>query len=780
MFRALRDWRFQTLVACTLATGVGVCAAMAGLVDLLLVREPAAVTSPRDLVSVELPRGTYAEYLDVRSGATALEMAAYRRSPTTLRKGAEVWSGSVECVSAEYFEVLGTRAHVGRASFVAGASSDDAAVVLSHRAWVRLFSGDSNVLGQALAIGPRQYTIIGVAPRSFAGLNFEPVDAWIPLAAGLEVCAPHRQVSEAKVRAIGRLGPTATFEQAQNQVRASLPRERQPDRLLRSLQETRLIYLGRDARTARWASGAAFLFLLVCCVNTSGLLGLGILERRSEFALRRYLGASDTHIVRRVAQDHIPLVVVVLAASTVVSFVVAALVGRYLPFAYEQPLVSMRMLVLLGVVAATAVMVTLVSTAWRSLRVDMMTELRGLQPSGTRRSRSRVALLVVQSASAFMLLVGALLLAKSVTNLWERAGYDVDRLISVSVDSSNMSYRSSTEIEALFEAWLHRVQGLSGIEDAALSSGDLLGASRSTVAIPVLVSPGVVARTDRLELPILHSVSPSYFSTVGTRILRGRAFSTSDNSTSGLVMILDENLARATFAEKEPLGQCLYLRQTPECVQVVGVSEPRRHLSLSSRQVEIFLSLAQASRYSLGTVPRILLARSESPAAMKTAIAGIVRMQHPDSPQPTVQLLADLAGEQARSWRLGARVFSLFGIAALLLGSIGLYSMLSFSVRLRRSEIGVRMALGASRGKILVDVLRQAFLVVVAGIALGVCGIYIAARYAEALLFEVAPLDPGALGVSALALSIAGLLGALVPGWRAASTCPSIVLRANT
>ena len=119
-------------------------------------------------------------------------------------------------------------------------------------------------------------------------------------------------------------------------------------------------------------------------------------------------------------------------------------------------------------------------------------------------------------------------------------------------------------------------------------------------------------------------------------------------------------------------------------------------------------------------------------------------------------------------------------MAALLLGGIGLYSMLSFSVRLRRSEIGVRMALGASRGRILVAVLRQAFLVVVVGIALGVGGIYVAARYAEALLFEVTPMDPGLLAVSALALSIAGLLGALVPGWRAASTCPSIVLRTNT
>jgi predicted permease len=779
--RTLRSSRFNIIVATTLALGVGTSAAMLSLVDVLILRGPAWVKDSSTLVSLSLPQGTFAEYLNIKAVTGAVDLIAHRRNIVTSGQGGEAHPVAIECVSPNYFEILGTPARFGRTFTAATGSSDDGFVaVISERYWRLHFDALPDVLGRQLPLGSGRYTIVGVAPRPFAGVNLETVDAWVPLSAALELCAPHRDLGDARVSVTGRLRNGATSAQVAAEIQRALgSAASQRDGQVRPIQESRLAYLSHDARTARWTTGAAFLLLLISCTNAVGLMTLRDLDRRGDIAIRRHMGASPGRIFRHLLLEHATAFIMVLGGATVVALITTAVVRMYLPFAVAGLVVEPRTLVI-PLSLATLCMVSVSSlAAWRGSRVDVFRELRRAEPTTTRRPRAALALLVVQSATAFVLVTGAVLLSRSVTNIWRGAGFDLDQVVSLNLDLQVLGYRSDAEIDGLVGMVRNRLQEMPGVEGVALTSGDVLRAMKNSIAIPVMTGPRVVApAAARQPLPYLHVISPEYFVTMGTRVVRGRSFTSLDGPDSAPAMVVDEELARINWPTEEAVGQCAYLRQYSGCITVVGVTERRRHVLLAAESpAEVFLPIAQAPRYSLSAKPTTILVRVDRVRDRLPQIAAAVRAIGPGLRAFRIQPLESLGSEQVRSWRLGARVFGVFGAAGLVMGSLGLYMTLAFSVRLRRREIGLRMALGATRRKILTTVAADAVSVLAGGILVGAVMVAVASRYFAAMLFGLEAFNPVVLGVSVACLIGAGALGAIVPALRATRVHPAIALR---
>jgi putative ABC transport system permease protein len=327
--------------------------------------------------------------------------------------------------------------------------------------------------------------------------------------------------------------------------------------------------------------------------------------------------------------------------------------------------------------------------------------------------------------------------------------------------------RRQAEIRATFDVMLQRVRELPDVEAAALTSMPPLGSARSAIVMPSM--PGQAAR-------VVNYVSPGYFETMGTRIVRGRGFTASDDGSGAPVMVVDEALAAERWPGEDPIGKCGRETSAGGCIEVVGVAERRRHRSLTESDVELFYPLAQEATSE--RIPQAVLVRmrpraSRGIAAVSRAIQGASERL----PFATVRPLEDLANGQARSWRLGATVFGMFGALALGLASIGVYATLAFWVRQRTREIGVRMALGADRGAVLRMVLGSGLWHALVACLLGTAGAFALARYLRSLLFNVEPGDPLTFVAASVVLIVAALAGCVVPAVRASRVDASVALR---
>jgi ABC-type antimicrobial peptide transport system permease subunit len=281
-----------------------------------------------------------------------------------------------------------------------------------------------------------------------------------------------------------------------------------------------------------------------------------------------------------------------------------------------------------------------------------------------------------------------------------------------------------------------------------------------------------------VEAQPINAVSPDYFATLGTRILRGRGFGGGDDASAKPVVIIDEGLARADWPGRDPLGQCAYIGGGQDCVEIVGISESRRSTFLSVVRREFFVPAKQAALYRWRIAPRTLFIRTRAPVRdVMPSIVAVLQSIVPEVPRGNVRPLLDLADTATKSWRLGAQLFRLFGVTAATMAGVGLYAALALTVRQRAAEIAVRMVLGATPGTVIGMVVRHVGALLASGCLLGAMLILLLTRFVEPLLFEVKPTEPSILaGVVVLLCGIVGL-GSLLPAMRAARLNPSSALR---
>jgi len=802
---------FVGAVVVTLALGIGANTTMFGVLDVLLLRPPEHVTRADRVVRAYFrqpvpgrgmatrPNTSVPAYESLRDGAPPFASVALVRPVTmTLGRGPEARQVSVTLVTHTFFPTLGVTPALGR---FFGAEGDrvgaQGVAVVSYGFWQRRLGGDREALGRPLRIGRGTYTVIGVAPSGFTGVDLTGPDVWLPIYAAVEETMPVEALTSRNyhwVRVIARLrdGVRASDAGALATValrRAAAASERPSDTaytvLLGPVQAARGPSVTSDAKVSLWIGGVAALVLLVACANVANLLLARGIRRRREIAIRLGLGAGRNHVLRLLVAESLLLGLAGGAAALLVAIWAGALVrGLLLPGLPDDAMVlGWRVLALTGGLSLLSGLVAGAAPALRSSRADLSNVLRsGARDVTTTRVRLRGALLATQVALTLVLLVGAGLFVRSLRSVQSLdLGVDLDRVLRAQVDTraAGLDSRSS---DALYLRLLERARAIPGVEHAAVSVGSPFSSQYATSlrasgcdSLPQLPTRG----------PYFNAVTPDYFAALGIRIVRGRGFNEAEGRDAAPVAVVGQTFARLVWPGDDPIGKCLYFGDDQAtCLQVVGVASNARLSDLIEGPVlQYYLPVANVdARIKSGFMSGItdLLIRTKSPARdAAAAVQRALQGAEPDLPYVRVESLEESVAPQQRSWRLGATMFSAFGLLALAIAAVGIFGVTAYTVGQRTREIGVRMALGAQPRSVVRLVLRQSVRAAVAGAAVGLLGALALGRAVASLLYGVAPADPLVLGAVTAALLAVALLAAWLPARRAARVDPIIALQAE-
>lgn len=531
-----------------------------------------------------------------------------------------------------------------------------------------------------------------------------------------------------------------------------------------------------EAAVARWLAGVSLIVLLIACANVTNLLLARSTRRRREVAVRLALGVPRGRLVGLMTAESLVLalaggIFAVILARWGGELVRSALLpGVYFPAAAVNGRVLAFTLVASLFAGVAAGLVPAVQGSRADVTRDLGDAARG---SSAGRSRLRSFLTVFQAAMSVVLLVGAGLFVRSLHELRSLdLGLDTDRLLLAMIEFRSDDLDDQAR-NALYDEAIRRVQDLPVVESAAATGVPFQWGMATGLSVPGIDSiprlPG--------GGPYYYPVTPGYFVTVGVRILRGRGIEASDGPGDRKVAVVSETMARTIWPEQEALGECLLVgRDTEECTTVIGVAEDAARGGYQDRPfMAYYLPIGQMDRASSGLYVRV---RGNVDAAAR-AVAPVLRGFSPEVRYANVRSLEEILSPQARSWTLGATMFSVFGLLALVLSAIGLYGVLAFDVAQRTRELGIRTALGAEQARLLGRVLVQGARLGLVGVVLGLGTAYVAAPYASELLFQVSPRDPGVLASVAGMLVAVSVLASLVPGFRATRVDPVEALRSE-
>lgn len=817
--RALRTRRtFAVGVIVTLGLGVGANAAIFGIVDRLLLRAPPMLRAPgevhrvyRHTIDDGQPRTdrnfSFPTYLDLQRFTQSFDrFAAFQTRTLGVGDGDGIREVPVTLASASYFDFFDARPLLGRFLGPADDSLPSGApvAVLGYAAWQTWYGGRPDVLGETLRIDRAIYTIIGVAPPDFVGMSDQGVPAlYVPITAyafalrganyptrygwsWLEIIA--RRKSEV-THAAADADLSAAFQQSWRAMEAADPgwglvESARPRGALGPVQLQRGPDAGAQSRVALWVGGVAFIVLLVACANVANLLLARAVSRQRELAVRLTLGVSRARLLRQLLTETLVLATLGGALGLVLAHWGAGSLRTFF-LRGETPAGvlsdSRTILFALALTMLVAVITGLVPV-FDSRRADLSAALKtGTREGTTRRSRARTTLLVVQAALSVVLLVGAGLFVQSLQNVrGYRLGYDVDPVLFASANPRGTNLDDAQRI-ALNQRMLDAARALPGVTHAVLAA-----------SVPFFSNEGrgfTVAGVDSVQMLgrfVLQAGSPGFFETMGTRMLRGRAFNEQDTPTSPPVVVVSEGMARVLWRGRDPIGECLHFftgrdgsgrPTTGPCVSVIGIAEDMRVRSLAdAREFTYYIPISQ---YDAVPYP-YLFARLDGNAEDHVAsLRRALQAQMPGAAYVNVIPLRRLVDPNLVSWRFGATMFVVFGGLALVLAAIGLYSLMAYGVAQRTHELGVRVALGASLGNVVTLIVGQGVRLALAGIAIGVAVAFAIAPQMAPVLFQASPREPRVYLLVALVLLMVAIAASAIPARRAARVDPSVALRSD-
>ncbi|HVT40708.1 MAG TPA: ABC transporter permease [Gemmatimonadaceae bacterium] len=823
---ALRGLRkspgFTATVLVTLALGIGANAAMFGIIDRLMfrpfpyLRDPARVhrvyfqTTERGR-DVTMGSGEeYARYLDIKNGTSSFsQYAGFSTRPLAVGTGDAARERQVAVVSATFFDFFDARPALGRFFTAAEDSTPRGAdvAVVSYEYWQRELGGRSDILGTTLQVNNVTSVIIGVAPRGFVGINDDrPPDVFFPITtyAGaqpdVETATTYfTRYNWGWMAVLVRRKPGVSIETASadlsnahlrswNAERALEPRVpsaaiAHPRAVAGPIKQAAGPNPGLDARTVRWVTGVALIVLLIACANVANLFLARALRRRRETAVRLALGVSRGRLIAQCLTESILLALMgCVAAVGLAQWGGTALERLFVPDG--APLHLLTDWRTIGVASALALLggvVTGLAPAILSARSDLAASLKAGAREGTyHRSRVRAALLVVQGALSVLLLVGAGLFVRSLEQVRAmRLGYDVEHVLLAERNLRSMKMSDSGQV-ALGKRLLETAQAIPGVEHAAWVSSIPFWSTSSTDLFVAGIDS--VRRLGRFTY---QTATPDYFQTMGTRIVRGRAYTEADRAGTPLVAVVSEAMARALWPGKEAIGQCMRIRQasgklnpdTLPCTTVVGIAEDAAQNSLID-DLRLRYYLPSDQFRPVNGFALILRMRSD-PALIAESVRKALQREMPGQTYVTVRPMRELVDQERRSWRLGATMFVAFGVLALLVAAVGLYGVIAYNVAQRMQELGVRIALGAQSGDVVRLVVLQALRFGLAGVAVGGALALAAGRWIQPLLFHEKANDPVVFGgVTALLLLVA-LAASAAPALRASRADPNLALRGD-
>ena len=783
-------------IVLTLALGIGANAAIFQVVDRLLLRPPLHIEAPDQVVRFVLEwDGGQSQvtmtYPDVEDFSGASSFASVAKvghiGEYIVGTGPEAAPARGQLASASFFPTLGVVPARGR---FFGPDEDEVGVsltvVLGHGYWQRAFGGDPEILGRTIRVDGEPSTVVGVAPDGFTGAGLEPVDLWLPMDPWHALGTGGETWRESRgwwwLTGVARLGDGVTREAASAEVTAIFRNARADDPDPSLQQQARIglsgLTAGNDGgtpaetRVALWLLGVSVAVLLIACANVANLLLARGARARSETAVRLALGVSRRRLVGETIFQTVLLALVGGIVAVLVASWTGGLVQRTLLPEILFPETGVALRVLLFAVGASLVAGLLagMGPALQGSRARVAEDLKAGRRGSSGRSRVGTGLAVFQGALAVILLVGAGLFLRSLGAVRGLdLGMEVDRIALVGMEPASTLSVQADRTE-LYEMGIERVRSLPGVESAALTTAPLFWSFAQRIRIPEMDSIPRLAGGG----PYYFGVTPGYFATVGQRIERGRGFQAADVEGATPVAVVNRLMADSLWGGDAALGQCLLLGEddAPPCTQVVGIAENATRGGFEDEPFfAYYLPLAQSE-----VSPQGIYLRSADPGALVRPVAELLRAESAVR-WATVTPLRDALDPLARSWRMGATMFTVFGILALTVASIGLYSLLAFQVAQRTREIGIRAALGAERGRILRQVVGEGARIAALGIGLGLALALLVGPMAGDLLFEVSPRDPVTLtGVAAVLLLVA-LVASAVPGLRATRVEPSEALR---
>jgi putative ABC transport system permease protein len=805
---------FTTAVVATLAIGIGANAAMFDIVDRMLFRPPPFLRESDRVHRAYLARvvgGTefpgrniqYKRYVELTRWATSFDRTAAVFHPQlVVGIGDDAREMRVAAVSASLFPLFDAPPALGR-YFTEQEDATPAGtpvVVLSHSYWQTRYGGSPSVLGQKVHIGPVVFTVIGVAPQRFTGVTSYPTIAFIPITAyGANLMGDrnsseyYTEYSSSWMEMIVRRKPGVSVESATADLTAAFRRSYLAQRTMtpgiapidvarpRAIVAPLLLERGprrsSDAKIAIWIGGVAAIVLLIAAANVTNLLLTRTLGRRREIALRQALGVSRGRLIQQMLSESVLIALLAGVVGLVLAQVSGSALRVLLQPATAGGTITLDARTILFVLAAVLLAGTAIAMAplAYALRGDFADGLRSGPRHGVlARSRLRGGLLLVQVALSLVLLVGSGLFVRSLIKAGSvHLGYDVDPILYVEAHLRNES-PTRDGLAALKQRLLERAKSLPGVVGAArVSTVPFYNSSSGPIVVPGL-DTAMVNRHGEFTRQL---ASPEYFATAGTRIMRGRAFTAADRQGTPRVAVVTDAMARALWPGVDAVGRCFKMgSDSTPCTTVIGVTENVRLDSLESAgSLHYYLPIDQRSPAGGGLFVRV---QGDARKQVELVRRELQRVM-PGTSYVTVIAHADIMGIVVRSWRLGATMFTVFGALALLVASIGLYSVISYNVKQRTHELGIRIALGARAGDVLRLVVGGGLRFALAGVAVGIAIALAVAKWVTPLLFNVSARDPLIYGAVALVLFLVAAVASYLPARRATRVDPNTVLRAE-
>ena len=796
---ALRQLRkspgFTVTSILILALGMSASVAIFGFVDAALIR-PLPYADPNRLVEVTertsmFPRAnlSYPDYLDwkrLNSVFTSLEV--YNDSGFLLRTSSGTEPVPAMNVSAGFFRTLGLTPMLGR-DFYAGEDSPAGpkTVILSYGGWRKRFAGRTNVIGETVLLSDVAYTVVGVLPKEFQFAPSGNSEFWTALHPDGDPCSKRRGCHN--LTGVARLKDGVTVSAAYADM----------DTIARQLElqypadnKGQLAYVGllsdvimSDVRPVflMLLSGAGLL-LLIACVNVSSLLLVRSESRKREIAVRGALGASRSRLVRQFTTEGLVLVTAsailgVLGAQAVMQLLIRLIsedIMAYLPYLNGLAL-NLHMVAFAAVISVVAVALFSITPMVRMRFSEMREGLSegGRGYAGTLWRRFGANLVVVELAIAVVLLVGAGLLEKSLYRLLHvDIGFQPDHLATLKIALSDVNYPKEPQQIVVGRQLIERVSNLPGVESAGITSLLPISYNGNTTWIRFVGRPYNGEHNEVNQ----RDVSSALLSTLHARLLRGRFFTDTEDTSKPRVVLINETLAKQYFPGQDPIGQKIGDTDlSPTSIaEIIGVVEDVKDGSLDS---EIWPAVYYPFNQSPDTYFYLVVRTTQSEALMLPTLEKAIREIDPGigTMNPTTMVGRINNSSSAIIHRSSAWLLGGFAGVALLLGVVGLYGVIAYSVSRRTREIGVRMALGAQRKSVYQLIMKEAIWLTGFGIAIGlVCAIG-GATLMRGLLFHVQSWDVATLVSVAVVLATFALLASFVPARRAAQVDPMVALR---
>jgi putative ABC transport system permease protein len=792
---------FTVAAVLTLALGIGANTAVFSVVNTVLLK-PLPYAQPDRLVAVESMwmRGgphpnhlSYPDFFDFRARNHVFEHLVTSRDTNLALTGLGTpVQLDGEMVTWDLFPALGIQPDLGRGFLQSEEAAGTHVVVLSHTLWQTQFGGDRGIVGRTITLDLKPYTVIGVAPAGFAFPVNEPnIQLWTTIAPDREAPPGDTPMTEQRgahmLTALGRLKRGVSIQQARadlNVIAAALAKQypdsntNDPQASVQSELET---LVGESRTPLLILFGAVGLVLLIACANIANLLLARTANREQEIAVRAAMGASRGRVVRQLLTESLLLAVLGGAAGTLLA---KCALGAVLPLGGQeiprlaQASIDARVLGFSLLLAFLTSVFFGLAPALHASKVDFASSLKeGSRGSTSKHDRIRGALVIAQVTLGLVLVTGAGLLMASFLRLeTSDLGLKPDHLLTFWFSLPEPQYNTAQQL-AFYDRLLERMRALPGVESAAGVWPLPLGGDNARVSFNIEERPA--AQPDRPSARMAFA-TPSYFSTAGIPLLKGRFFNDHDDANAPRVLIVNKAFADKFFPREDVIGK----RITPGATapgesngiirEIVGVVGSAKLFAMDAEPEPIYYFPYKQLPWQS---PVVVLRTTVPPRTLASAVGKQMAALDPNVPVFQVRTMEELLSTQVTEPRFHTVLLGCFAGVALLLTMVGLYGVMAYSVTRRTREIGVRIALGASRSTVLSMVLKQALVLLAAGLALGLAASLAADRLLQSMLFGISSVNPAVLGLSGLLVALTGLLAAYLPARRAARVDPMEALR---